>query len=174
MSIKFSREWGMPNGSTFSIPPIRKFVDKYAELSTYSMDMFARDDKTTSVTNDLNPNTSAEYHLQALEFCLLMQEQQREFDLVIFDPPYSPRQVSECYQNIGIKTTMSDTQTGTLYKSIRDAFDPLVLTGGVVLSFGWNSVGMGKNRGYEIEEILLVSHGGPHNDTICLAERKIK
>jgi len=42
-----------------------------------------------------------------------------------------------------------------------------------VLSFGWNSVGMGITRGYEIVEILLVCHGGAHNDTICIAEKKI-
>ncbi|MFH1422601.1 MAG: hypothetical protein ABIH42_07820 [Planctomycetota bacterium] len=39
--------------------------------------------------------------------------------------------------------------------------------------FGWNSIGMGINRKYEILEILLVSHGGMHNDTICMAEHKI-
>lgn len=42
----------------------------------------------------------------------------------------------------------------------------------IVLSFGWNTVGMGKNRGFEIIEIMLVCHGGAHNDTICLAEKR--
>ena len=56
---------------------------------------------------------------------------------------------------------------------MRDALDPLIVAGGVVLSFGWHSNGMGRNRGYETEEILLVRHGGAHNDTICLAERKV-
>lgn len=32
---------------------------------------------------------------------------------------------------------------------------------------------MGKGRGYEIEEIMLVCHAGQHNDTICLAEKKL-
>lgn len=44
--------------------------------------------------------------------------------------------------------------------------------GGEVLSFGWNSVGMGKSRGFEIVEIMLVSHGGMHNDTIYVREVK--
>lgn len=39
----------------------------------------------------------------------------------------------------------------------------------VVLSFGWNSAGMGKD--FETLELLLVAHGGAHNDTICLAQR---
>ena len=40
------------------------------------------------------------------------------------------------------------------------------------MSFGWNSSGFGNTRGYVVEEILLVAHGGAHNDTICVVERK--
>ena len=42
-----------------------------------------------------------------------------------------------------------------------------------MLSFGWNTVGMGKRHGYEQIEIMLCCHGGAHNDTICLAERRL-
>jgi hypothetical protein len=31
---------------------------------------------------------------------------------------------------------------------------------------------MGKKRGMELVEIMLVSHGIGHNDTICMAEQK--
>lgn len=31
---------------------------------------------------------------------------------------------------------------------------------------------MGRKHNFEILEILLVCHGGVHNDTICMAERK--
>lgn len=31
---------------------------------------------------------------------------------------------------------------------------------------------MVKNRGFEIIEIMLVAHGGNHNDTIVTVERK--
>lgn len=60
-----------------------------------------------------------------------------------------------------------------LYKRVRDAVDELLRPGGIVLSFGWSSNGMGKSRRYELEEILLVCHGGAHNDTICIAKRKL-
>lgn len=30
-----------------------------------------------------------------------------------------------------------------------------------------------KTRGFECEEILLVAHGGNHNDTIVVVERKV-
>ena len=35
------------------------------------------------------------------------------------------------------------------------------------------SNGIGKNRGFEMLEILLVPHGGSKNDTIVTVERKL-
>jgi hypothetical protein len=67
---------------------------------------------------------------------------------------------------------MEETQSGALLRRVRNAANTVLKPGGIILSFGWNTVGMGKSRGYEIREILLVCHGGAHNDTICMAERK--
>lgn len=170
MSIKMSRSWAMPNHETFSIAPIHDFVWKYLKKSNVSIDPFARNKQFATYTNDLDPTTKAQFHMDAEEFC---KQLDKKIDLVLFDPPYSPRQISECYKNIGMEVGMKETQSALLYKRVRDAFEPLLLPGGIVLSFGWNSVGMGIGRGYEIEEILLVCHGGAHNDTICLAERKM-
>lgn len=169
--MKFSRVFAMPNGDTFSIPPIGRFVRGYLAESLVSVDPFARNKDWATYTNDLNPSTTAQSHVDAEVFCRSLVGVVA--DLVLFDPPYSPRQISECYQSIGLRVGMKETQNAALYKRVRDSFDPLVPGGGVVLSFGWNSVGMGVKRGYVIEEIMLVSHGGGHNDTICLAERKV-
>ena len=43
-----------------------------------------------------------------------------------------------------------------------------------MISCGCNSGGIGKTLGFKIEEILLVPHGGPHNDTIITVERNIQ
>lgn len=59
------------------------------------------------------------------------------------------------------------------YQRVRNAAMGLLADDAIVLSFGWNTVGMGKKRGFEIIEIMLVCHGGAHNDTICIAERRI-
>lgn len=168
----FSRAWAMPNHDTFSIRPIGDFVRRYMDGSTVSIDPFARNKDWATHTNDLNPETSAQYHMDAGEFCEMLNVQGVEADLVLFDPPYSPRQISECYKGVGLEVGMKETQSAVLYKRVRDSFDPMVGHGGVVLSFGWNSVGMGVKRGYELIEVLIVCHGGAHNDTICIAERK--
>lgn len=169
----FSRKWAMPNHDTFSVPPIGDFVRKYLSQSRCSVDPFARNKTWATYTNDLDPNTSAEWHLDAEEFLKVMHEQRIQADLVIFDPPYSPRQISECYKSVGLEVGMKETQSALLYQRVRNAVAPIVAPGGIVLSFGWNTVGMGKKHGYEQIEIMLCCHGGAHNDTICLAERKL-
>jgi len=170
--MKFSRVWAMPNADTFSIRPIREFVNRYEMVADISVDPFSRNAEIATYTNDLDPSTQAQHHMDAEDFLRHTAAQGIRADLVIFDPPYSPRQISECYKQVGREAGMAGTQNGALYKRVRDAIDPLLKPGGIVLSFGWNSNGMGKVRGYEMVEILLVAHGGGHNDTICLAERK--
>jgi len=172
--VVFNRTFAMPSHNTFSVKPIGEFVRRYMKESKVSVDPFSRDYEMATHTNDLNPETKARYHMQAAEFCEMLVPQQVHADLGIFDPPYSPRQISECYKGIGLPVGTKDTQNARLYKEVRDALDKLIAWHGHVLSFGWNSGGMGKTRGYEIVEILLVAHGGAHNDTICMAERKMR
>lgn len=106
--------------------------------------------------------------------CFLIVIYNKFYDLLIFKAPYSPRQVSECYKELGMKVTMKDTQNAVLNKECKDRICKLVKMNGIVISFGWNSGGVGKTRGFEIIEILLVPHGGVHNDTIVTIEKRIK
>jgi hypothetical protein len=163
----------MPNSDTFSVPPIGKFVKRYLEGSMCSVDPFSRNKRWATHTNDLNPKTEAEHHMDAEEFLKMLETKGVKCDLAILDPPYSPRQISECYKELGITVGMKDTQSALLYQRVRDALAPILAPGAIVLSFGWNTVGMGKRHGCEIIEIQLVSHGGAHNDTICLAEQRM-
>jgi 23S rRNA G2069 N7-methylase RlmK/C1962 C5-methylase RlmI len=169
MTIIFSRQWAMPNKDTFSVKPIGQFVTKYLGKSLKSVDPFARNKRWATVTNDIDPKTDAEFHMDAEDF--LKSLRGHEFDLVIFDPPYSPRQISECYKGIGMEVGMKETQSALLYKRVRDAIPEILAPGGIVLSFGWSTNGMGIGRNFEIIEIMLCAHGGAHNDTICMAER---
>jgi len=165
----FTRTWAMPNADTFSVKPIGNFVQKY--LHGVSVDPFARNSGLATWTNDLNPQTCAQYHMDAVEFLEKLVSEGIRVDVVLFDPPYSPRQISECFTAAGKKAGMVDTQNAALYAKCRTAIRKICKRGSLVLSFGWNSCGMGP--GWEIEEIMLVAHGGAHNDTICVAERRL-
>ena len=162
----FSRIWAMPSADTFSIKPIGDFVRKY--LNGVSVDPFARNNRLATYTNDLNPNTAADYHMDAVAFLNKLAGDGVKADVVLLDPPYSPRQISECYAAAGLTTSMKDTQS-TFWTNVRRSVYPLCRSGTVVLSFGWNSTGMG--RAWDTLEIMLVAHGGAHNDTICIAQR---
>jgi len=159
----------MPSADTFDIPPIAGFVQKYLLKSKVSIDPFARNKRWATYTNDLNPETAAKEHMDAEDF--LKKCQNIAADLVIFDPPYSPGQVCEVYSKVGEKRDGGGGRNGELYKRVRKAIRRITIPGSIVLSFGWQSAGMGK--GWEILEILLVCHGGAHNDTICMAERML-
>ena len=165
-----TRDWAMPNHNTFSIKPIGILINKYLTDGIW-LDPFSRNSpfKNKTITNDLSIEFEADYHLEALEF--LNNFDSNSIDGVLFDPPYSPRQISECYKNVGRDVHMKDTQS-SFYTERKKEVARLVKSGGIVISFGWNSGGIGKTLGFELIEILLVAHGGAHNDTICSVERK--
>lgn len=170
-AIPMRRVWAMPSHNTFDIAPIRALVKGYLTRSQISVDPFARNKRWATFTNDLNPNTSAESHLDAEDFLHSLRDQGIRCDLGILDPPYSPRQISECYKAAGLTVGMAETQNAALYSRVRHALSQVLTPDAVVISCGWNSSGMGRDYGMEIAEMLIVCHGSAHNDTICVVER---
>lgn len=168
-NIRIERIWSMPNKNTFEIPPIKALLEEEVDLSKYWIDPFANRNKIASVTNDLNLEYDTDYHLDALDFLKLFED--ASVDGVLYDPPYSPRQVSECYNDVGYTVTW-DTTKASFWGNHKREISRIVKIGGKVITFGWNSGGIGYKYGFEIERILLVPHGGWHNDTICTVEVK--
>ncbi len=160
----------MPNADTTQCLPISDLVSRYA--SGVVVDPFARNSTWATYTNDLNPETAAKCHMDACEFLEMLVRDGVQADCVIFDPPFSPRQIKECYDNIGKKMNQMDAFR-THWKPERDAINQLVKFNGVVISFGWNTIGMGHGRGYAPEELLVVCHRPGHNDTLVFVERNV-
>jgi hypothetical protein len=153
----------MPSRHTFSIKPIAAFLDRWIINAKIIVDPFCGQSTVATHRNDLGYGG-----IDAAQFCVGLLPMLA--DVVLFDPPYSPRQISECYKGIGRKATTADTQNAALYARVREPLAALLKPGGIALSFGWQSSGFGK--AFITEEILLVQHGGAHNDTICVAQRK--
>lgn len=147
--MKIERKWAMPNRKTFQIKPIKELLKKYI-LSDNILDPFP-----------------FEYKQDATEY--LNDKKDNSWFFAVFDPPYSPRQLKECYSGKGEYDTKSST-----WSNWKDLIAQKMANDGIVISFGWNSNGLGASRGFEVIEILLIAHGGSHNDTICVVERKIK
>lgn len=147
--IVITRAWAMPNKNTFQIKPIGELIKKYDPRREW-IDPF--------------PDP---YKEDALSY--LSKFSSNVCDGLLFDPPYSPRQLKECYESNG--QSLHDTTSG-VWARWKDEIARVIKPGGICISFGWSSNGIGLKRGFHILEILLVAHGGNHNDTIVTVERK--
>lgn len=161
----------MPNARTFSIKPIKEFVEKNIKGAEVIIDPFANENKYGTVTNDLNPQFDTDYHLDALEF--LKRQKAESADVVLYDPPYSVSQAKECYDNFGKEKLETNVANQKYWSECKKEVSRICKKGGVVLCFGWNSNGIGKTNGMGMTEIMLVAHGGGHYDTICTKEIKL-
>jgi hypothetical protein len=169
--MKITREWAMPNKNTFSIKPITELINRYNSHDLYSIDPFANQNRLATKTNDLDPQFDTDHHLEATDFLDMFNSE--SVDLVFFDPPYSPTQVVQCYKKLG--RTVDTTSTSMSYwGNLKDEVARVVKVGGVVISCGWNTNGIGKKRGFEIIEILLVAHGGGRHDTNITVDKKLQ
>jgi len=174
--MKLTRKWAMPNKNTFSIKPIKSLIHEYILFKSVVkrcliIDPFCNDSpfKDRCCTNDLDTSIEADHHMDALDFLKTFEIE--SVDMVLFDPPYSPRQVSECYKNLDMTVNMQTTQS-SFWGNIKKELNRIVKLKGIVITCGWNSGGIGKSNGFEIKEVLMVPHGGWHNDTIVTVDVK--
>lgn len=161
----------MPNKNTFEIAPIKDLLERYISPFDEVIDPFANNCEWGTITNDLDPQYETDYHMDATDFLKMLPEQCA--DVVLYDPPFSPRQVMECYKKLGMSVNMETTQASYWSKQ-KEQIARIIKPNGIVITCGWNSGGIGKKHGFEIVEILLVAHGGWHNDTIITVERKVR
>lgn len=175
------RNWAMPNKNTFKIKPLYTQIDsvltKFKNQDSTVIDPFSNAHEVLSrltetygiklITNDLNPEFDTDYHLDALEFLKLQPDNSAE--VIMYDPPFSLRQVSESYKSFGIEVTMETTQASWRARHL-DEIKRIIKPNGIVCCFGWNSNGVGLKREFKLDDIELVAHGGSHNDTIMTVE----
>lgn len=108
--MEIKRVWAMPNSKTFSIKPINELIHKYIDkIEGVIIDPFANENKLAGITNDLDKKYDTTYHLDAIDFLKLFDNE--SVDVILFDPPYSPRQVSECYKKLGQSVNYKTTQS---------------------------------------------------------------
>lgn len=169
--MKIERIWAMPSRWTFTIKPIRELLEQEINIKKELwVDPFAGENSPAQETNDLNPKRKTKYHMEALDFLQFFKS--NSVDGVLFDPPYSPRQVKECYEGIGLNVTNEQTKC-SFYSKAKNEIARILKPNGKAICFGWNSMGLGKNRGFKMIRILLIAHGGSKNDTIVTVEQKL-
>ena len=179
MEMTITKTWAMPNGKTFKIKPIKELILKYIKEGDCVVDAFANEMNIKEhlpnfvkyITNDLDEQYDTDYHMDALDF--LKKFEDNSVDVVLYDPPYSPNQVKVCYEQLERTVTASDVRADYWTKFKRE-IARIIKPGGHCITCMWNTNGIGKCLGMTQEEILVVAHGGMHNDTLCTVERKLE
>jgi len=170
--MTFERFWTMPCRYTFKIPYVRTLLLSTINPSEIWCDPFAGKCSPAHVRNDLDKDANADYHLDALEF--LQSRADAEFDGILYDPPYSFRQAVECYKGNGRENFTSSVSNLKYWADCKNEAARIVKHGGLALCFGWNTNGLGVGRGFQIESVRILAHGGSKNDTLITVERKWK
>jgi hypothetical protein len=149
------------NRYTFSVAPVKKWVE--SECEGITLNLFAGKTKLNinEIRNDTDPESLADYREDALEFVQTWKE--GNFNTVLLDPPYSYRKSMEMYGG----------RLASPFRQLKDAIPGILSPNGKVITFGYHSVVMGVSRGFIVEKIALFSHGGAIHDTIVSVERRI-
>lgn len=159
--IRIERVWAMPNKWTFTIKPIKQLLCEEITSEQW-IDPFAGENSPALITNDIRKESKAKFNEDALEF--LQNTQSKSVDGCLYDPPYSITQA----RMYGKKEYASMKY----WAECKNEIARIIRLGGKAICFGWNSMGLGKNRGFKMTRILLVAHGGSKNDTIATVEVK--
>lgn len=170
--------------SSFSI---KKLINKYLDASPAGsvwIDPFANASCFNSrmkYTNDINPAFATTHHMDALAF--LKQFADSSVDGVLFDPPYTIHQINEVYAGFGDDKPVK--QATAYYSEISRICKPKAC----VISLGFTACGVPaeltrdlllrklekkKKRKTHFEkcEMLVVAHGGGHNATIIVVDKR--
>jgi hypothetical protein len=163
--MKFQYWFEMPNQWTFIMPKIQQYLLKIVQKHQKILIPFAGEYRFPKMEKhwiyiDIEPNKPQPY-IQGNTLNVLPKLQEK-FDLIISDPPYSFFQAHTTYKN---KDLISMT-------AIKEEYNRLLVGGGQIISFGFNSTGMGKKRGFTKIELSIVNQGGNHNDILILLEQK--
>jgi hypothetical protein len=121
------------------------------------IDPFARNCYWGTITNDIDPNTNAQYHMDALLF--LESLESRSADFVLFDPPFSSNQ-AERYEAGHVNVYTDPRYVSNCFKEIVRILKP----GGRVLKLGYNSTR--HHRSLKLLKGWLVNFGGSRNDVL--------
>ena len=157
------RVWSMPNRYTFKMDVAKRILASHG-VGTGWVDPFAGYNSPAEHTNDMDATAPTTKHMEAVDF--LETFAAGSVDGVLLDPPYSLHQVTVSYGGRGAKRVIALTP-------VYDHAARICRIGGKVISWGWNTNGIGKCRGFELREVYVIAHGGHHNDTLVTVEVKM-
>jgi len=155
-----------PRRYTFSTSPIANWVREHTQHGNV-LNLFAGKTRLydyiyeiKEIRVDINESMKPDYLMDANVYIDFAIKNGLKYNTIILDPPYTYRKSMEKY----------DGKIVSNFQRIKEKITDIILPAGNVISCGYHSVVMGKSRGFEVKDILLISHGGAHHDTIITNE----
>lgn len=150
------------NKFTFSNSSIRNYVVN--NCTGRVLNLFAGETLLgiPEVRNDVDQTRKADYNLDALEFVTTWVGD--PFDTIILDPPYSYRKSMEMYNGKKCST----------FNAVKDNINRITQIGSKTITFGYISINMGETRGWVLDKLAVMSHGGAIHDTLISIERRFR
>lgn len=150
------------HNQTFRVKDIRNFVEENVHGKVLNLFCGTTELNVDEIRNDIDEKIEADYNKEALDF--VRNWKGGKFDSVILDPPYSYRKSMEYYNG----------HRNSKFKQLKDIIPDILNPGGVVITFGYQSISMGKCRGFKLLKVGIFCHGGAYHDTIASVEEKMK
>ena len=148
------------NKYKFQSRKIREYVELWSNGKVLNLFAGMTPLSVNETRNDIRKDMPADYHLDALEF--VSKKIVTGFDTVVLDPPYSYRKSMEMYNGA----------VSSSFNQVKNELPRIMHEKGRVITLGYHSVSMGKSRGFELEAVAVLSHGGAIHDTIISVEKR--
>lgn len=151
------------NRYTFQSKKIKRFVEKWCNGKILNLFAGKTSLNVNEVRVDISDEFKPDYCMEALDFIIYWKTNFKvKFDTIILDPPYSYRKAMESYNGNYVSS----------FRKLKNELNEIINDGGLVISFGYDSTGMSRIRGYRKLAIALFNHKGAHHDTIAIVEQK--
>ena len=161
IKIEYWFDW--PNKYTFYQKGVLKFISKFIPKGSKVLVPFAgkfrfgQIDGSEFIYNDINPEISAEHHIDAYKLVWLYKK--GFFDCIIADPPYTIRKAIEIYKN----------EKHMKICRFRDSVRYLLRLGGIYIELGYNSNGI---YGFEKLALGICNVGIKRHDILIIVQKK--
>jgi hypothetical protein len=166
--LKIEWVWAMANKWTFEITFVYDLLQQYLKVATNVLVPFAGETRFSHkqcTYIDIEDGRPPPYIKgDSLEVLPTLVKDKKKYDLIISDPPFSMFQAVHTYGNKRLQDITYIKQNYVL----------LCRPGGRIIHFGFNSTGMGHNRGFLRERLIIMNFGGSHNDMEILIEKRIE
>jgi hypothetical protein len=150
---RIQRVWAMPKSDATRIKPVSTLlVEEFGDKDV--LDPFQM------------PTTYIDHNEYAMD--ILHAQPHSSQAAVLFRPPITFRQAERYIKSFG----RTWDGRSSWWKVLKDEAARIIAPNGKCISIGWDSNGLGKNRGFLMERILIVAHGGHWRDTLVVVERK--